>query len=326
MTQVFFHRYQWYFKATKHLLLLGCCLFLVFSCGRRTPPKPKLGIPEDITISSVSVIQRGSQIRLSWKMISKLPAPGLEQIVVEEDIVQPYCFTCRSAAIRRYVIPLPSDPILIFGDTLVFYPPSVFPDPNIHMFTLFHQTTQGKLLGKPGIAKLEGFVAFPEIPTPRIELVHPQALEGVQSHFFPGSPTQLEGGQFYKLSWESKVEKSEFLFPNTGEPIKNIVYYKTNLYRTQQGYPWPEYPFQSSLTQPFYMLFQPQEYFLSKRNPQGIPMRDSFLDFYKHQNKNYLYQIRLVDSKGNESEPSAIVAVRQSQEPSFPPPSLIEPE
>lgn len=309
----------------KFITYLWCLLTLtLLSCGRRSAPQPWPGTSV-VSISGFNASQRDGKIRLSWSMETDIPSdPGKEQIVIVEETVKPHCLDCKPDNYRHYVIPFPSKHVHISGVGVYFYLPQLPMDAYVHIYTLFHQTDEGINLGLPVVTRFEGFVDFPIPPIPKIELIYSPILKDVSTFIIPGIPGSLENGLLYKFSWAPKVERAEFVLIQNTEMLKQEIFYKVNLYRTNEGSPWSEVPYKPGIEKPYVFLFQPQEDFSFSTSLDDIPIKVPFLHYFKSQNQNYLYQIRLVDSLGNESKPSPIIKLLRTHEPSLPKPQDFE--
>ncbi|MGK5092758.1 hypothetical protein WDW89_12185 [Deltaproteobacteria bacterium TL4] len=299
-------------------IFLSLLLMLSFaSCGYRTSPSPIIEVEK--TFHNLQVQQRGGKVRLSWEMIKPIPETlGVERFFIQERVVRKTCLECTPEPLRFYTLPFPSQHFEISGLHVFNYPPQIHKDTSVHYFTIAHQTKEGKTLGLEQEVQFKGFVEFPKAPAPQIRLVDSKHLKRLQTVFLPGLSSDLHQVPMFMISWVPVVEKAVLRF-NTGEEmLKNSLYYAVNLYKTRQGYPWPEQPFKAKIKDGFFIL--PQD--VSPRPIDGpkkrLPFRRSFIEYYQQQNNNHLYHLRLVDAQGNESSPSKAIIIPVSLEPSVP--------
>lgn len=266
------------------VLLCAICI----ACGRRTPPQPVESVD---SFRNLKVIQRGEHVRLSWVMKHTIPsARKKEQFLIEEYILKHACPECALVPVRHFRFLFPSNNFIIKGKQVYFYLPQPQKDLYVHIFKVYHQNADEQNLGKVQAARFTRFVEFPSPPGLNIESVTIDQLAQIQTLVTPGRFKGLRNFQLMKLTWKTKLEKAELTLSSTGDMLRRKVFYRVNLYKTVQGIPWPEKPF----------------------NP--VPLKEAFYIDYQKQDENiYLYRLRLVDSYGNESPPSIALAVKASK-------------
>ncbi|MBF0237835.1 MAG: hypothetical protein HQM12_09035 [SAR324 cluster bacterium] len=335
-------------KIIKVLFIFIILTGILTGCGMRTVPKPyKEKLPD---ITEFTAIQRGNQIRLSWKLPetidfeSQTPIRTFylrddlvlvfleqdfrnevfhirttvgvsQQFMIEETVLNPQCLECLPLLSRNYLIPYPSRHLKAEKGHIMFYLPEAPKDPYVHSFKLFFKTRNGRDLATPQQTKLNGFTEFPELTVPKLKLMSFEQAEGLRQ--LVAIPVSDMTPHVFQISWEPLVEQMEVLFDNTGEILTKPVYFRANIYRAIEGYNWPETPI-ATISNSFLLMYQPQPGSSTSISKPELPQREAFLDYFSRRFDKYLFQIRLVDSHGNESLPSPPVYLYRHQEPALP--------
>lgn len=258
------------------LIVFG--LILPTACGRRTPPRPAKAKP---TFSQLKVIQRGDHLRLSWVMQKSVPPQSnAQQFQIEELELDSHCINCQPQLVQSNFLLFPSEHFIISGRQVYFHP-IVSKDLKVHIYKVTHQTEDSEDLSNPQVANFIGFVDFPPPPSIQWTWLPPDSLPNLANIPAATIPSQAKEIRLLRLSWKRQQEKIEFYFPSQGEATQRKLYYRVNIYKTQEGTPWPEGPI------------------------NGRPIAETFYIDYQRQTAHaFLYQMRLVDSRGNESAPS----------------------
>ena len=261
-------------------------LILMTACGRRTPPHPVKPVP---TFARLEAIQRGEQVRLSWKMQKAVPEEtGLQQFLIEEMELDPQCISCQPELVRTQSLPFPSHHFVVERQR-VYFRSSLQKELKIHIFTVTHQNLEGEDLSEPQAIHFSQYVDFPSLPVLLWSWLPTDSFPILQ-HLSDQLPSNLEGIQLLRFAWQPLQEKIEFYFPNQKSVAQRPVFYRVNLYQTLPGQSWPERPINvNPVAEPFYIGFQMKT---------------------KH---DFLYQMRLVDSRGNESRPSITYSIPSSR-------------
>ena len=273
------------FFSSKHLILLTkfiilmVCLGLVTltACGRRTPPRPLKTLD---SFGQLTVTQRGEQIRLSWVMQKPLPQQnGSQQFQIEATQLDPHCPSCPPLVIPARIFPFPSEDFTIEGRR-VFLALPIPKDLKAHAFKVTHQALDEDPLSPPQVFQFTKFVEFPPRPALQWTFLPTGTLPELKD--LPTSfPREIKDLRFVRLSWQPLQEKIAFYFSTQGELDQRTPFYRINIYKTQPGKPWSQRPINARpIAETFYIDYQ-------LKLPQA-----------------FLYQIRLVDSEGNESAPS----------------------
>lgn len=260
------------------------CLGLIFftACGHRTPPYP---IPPQTSFDQLAIIQRGEQLRLSWVMQQPIPKDsGSQQFQIETSTLDPQCLQCEPESEPPRILPFPSKQFTFDGNR-VHISLVTEKDLKIHTYKITHQDGNGNPLSPPQVVNFTKFVEFPPLPTMQWHFLPTSTLPKLDQ--LPGRiPPQAKDIRLLRLSWQPQQEKVEFYFSNQGKVVQNPRYYRINIYKTAIGTPWPDRPI------------------------NGQPVAEAFYIDYQLKTKHaFLYQIRLVDSQGNESGLSNIYTI-----------------
>lgn len=181
--------------------------------------------------------------------------------------------------------PFPSDHFIISGKHVFFYP-ITRKDLKVHIYKVIYQTEDGNNLSNPQVAHFTGFSDYPSPSSLRWDLLPQGALPKLPKIPIVTIPSSAKEARLLRLSWELEQEKVEFYFPNQNELAQRKLFYRVNLYKKKEGDPWPELPLnEKPIAENFYIDYQ-------------LPSEQAFL-----------YQMRWVDSEGNESGPSATYPV-----------------
>ncbi len=259
---------------------------ILVSCGRRTPPRPIIPSP---TFVELEAMQRGEHVRLSWVMQDGIfRESGTQIFLIEEMELDPQCISCQPELVRVQSLPFPSRHFVVERGR-VFFRSVLKKDLKMHIFKVTHQNREGNDLSESQAVHFPQFVDFP--PLPMLEWNQlPIDSFPVLKDLSEKLPTSLEEIQLLRFSWQSPQEKIKFYFPNQKTVAQRPVFYRVNLYRRLPGQAWSEHPVNMKpIAENFYIGYQ------EKSEPE------------------YLYQIRLVDSRGNESAPSITYSIPSSR-------------
>ncbi|MBF0279793.1 MAG: hypothetical protein HQM13_18490 [SAR324 cluster bacterium] len=277
---------------TKHLFLIGMLsigLIFLNSCGRRTPPRPNI---VKTSFQHLKVIQRGEQLRLFWEMKKAIPETGnSEQFKIEELQVEPDCTNCIPQLSKVYIAPFPSEHFIISGKQVFFYP-AIRKDLKFYLYKVMHQSEDGENFNNPQVANFRGFVDFPEMPPLQWHWLPKSSLPELPKFPVAALPSSVKNFRLLRFSWKPQQEKIEFYFPNRDEVVQRKLFYRVNLYKKNQGDAWPETPI--------------------NRKPIA---ENFFIDYQVPGEKAFLYQMRWVDSRGNESGASSTYVISLKPNP-----------
>ena len=278
-------RLEWKFSK---ILIVGIfiSMTILVSCGRRTPPRPIIPSP---TFVELEAKQRGEHVRLSWMMQEGIPRENRTQnFLIEELELDPQCISCQPELVRVQSLLFPSRHFVVERGR-VFFRSSLKKDLKMHIFKVTHQNREGDDLSESQAVQFPQFVDFPPLPMlewSKLPIDSFPVLKDLSERL----PTSLEEIQLLRFSWQSPKEKIKFYFPNQKSVAQYPVFYRVNLYRRLPGQPWPEHPINMK------------------------PIAENFYIGYQEKNvPEFLYQIRLVDSRGNESTPSITYSIPSSR-------------
>jgi len=267
------------------ILLLSVCVGIsvgISACGRWTPPHPTKA--KD-SFGQLQVFQRGEALRLSWVMKKAIAAPATQRFRIEELELKPDCIKCPPQLTKVYQIPFPSEHFTISGKN-VYFLLLTRKDLNVHLYKVTHQSEDGDELSSPQAATFTGFVDFPAPPLFRWRWLPPETLPQLAGIPTADIPSQAKEIRVLRISWEPLQERVEFYFAGQADLTQKKIFYRINIYRTPQGKPWLERPINGRpIAEPFY------------------------IDYQKQTDPAWHYQMRLVDSRGNESAPSGTYTI-----------------
>ncbi len=276
--------------ASKKILALGVLCLLISTCGRRTPPRPIPLGKEVSAFHSLSVKQRGNRIRLSWVMQRPFdPKSGLNRFVIEEMRLQPHCVDCPPPRRQIFIHPFPSDHFQISGQRIYYYPDTE-KDLDSRAYTVTYETSDGEVLSDPQVIQFRSFSDFPGSFDLVWEWVRPEDIVPLREMGLVTLSDIEQSARLLKLSWNPISEKVEFELDQSQVMTQRTVFYRVNIYRRSLESEWSEIPIHSDpISDSFYIDSQPQTEHI------------------------FLYQIRLVDSQGNESSPSPTYTISAPQ-------------
>ncbi len=253
------------------------------ACGRRTPPRPEQVKP---TFGQLQAIQRGDKIQLSWILEAPVPAETNAQwFLIEELALDPHCVRCQAKLVKQYSLPFPSPHFTLSENRVHFYP-TTHKDLRAYIYKVTHQSKDRDALGSTQAAQFSGFVDFPPLPVLHWKRIVKDALPALQNIPSASLPSQIKNYQLIRLFWERPSEKHEFYFSISQDMVQRMLFYQMNIYKTELGQPWPDQPINAH------------------------PIKESFyIDYLPQTEHTFLYQLRLVDSQGNESTPSVTYSI-----------------
>lgn len=279
------HQNSW-LSLGRLFLLLNLLLFLMVACGRRTPPKPE---QETQVIHDFSVRQIHEELRFSWQ-IDPEQAKAKELAGFELHIysLESMCPTCEPILIRQLKLPFPSNTFKILDNRVYLSVPAQF-DLKGRQFELQPLDSDDDDIGSPFTAGLSQFVRIPTPPRPQWSRIKPGAMLPSDQLNMPEKLLNLADVVSIKISWQLKVSQLVFRVTPPNPPVQTPEYYRTNVYRKIGGDQWTPLP-------------------LNKK-----PLSDDYyIDFIVNNDQNYEYQIRFVDTLGNESAPSPVLTLGYS--------------
>ncbi|MBF0289391.1 MAG: hypothetical protein HQM14_16365 [SAR324 cluster bacterium] len=256
---------------------------VLVACGRRTPPRPERVTP---TFEKLEAIQRGESIRLSWTMQAPIPLEtNSQQFFIEELMLDPQCVRCEAKQVKQYSLPFPSHHFNLSGKRVSFHP-DVHKGLESYIYKVTHQTKNGDALGKTQVIQFTGFVGFPPLPNLHWKRIAKKLLPELRNIPNTPLPTQIKNYKLIRLSWKQQPEKLEFYFSVPQDMVQRTLFYRMNIYKTEQGQPWSDQPVNAH------------------------PIKEAFyIDYLPQEEHTFLYKLRLVDSQGNESTPSTIYSI-----------------
>ena len=263
-----------------------CSLIFIAACGRRTPPRPVKPTPSFVGLEAT---QRGEHVRLSWVMQKVIPQEtDLQIFLIEEMELNPQCIACQPELIKAQSLPFPSQHFVVERRHVYFHS-SLKKGLKMHIFKVTHQNRDGIDLSATQAIQFTQFVDFPPLPKLEWSWLQTDSIPLLKD-LSERLPTNLEEIQLLRFSWQPTKEKIEFYFPNQKSLAQRPVFYRVNLYQTLPEQPWPERPINANpIAENFYIEIQGKT---------------------KHE---FLYQMRLVDSRGNESTPSITYSIPSSR-------------
>ena len=257
--------------------LVGLGVIFFSACGRKTPPRP---ITLEAAFGQLAIIQRGNHMQLSWVMHQSLPSErGPRQFQIEESQLNPQCLQCPPEVVAVFTWPFPSKNFFFEGRQVRVLLP-LRKDLNVHNYKITYQDALGNALNPPQGINFTSYVEFPPLPTLQWKFLPEGTRPQLQS--LPAKiPSETENIRLLRLSWERQQETVEFYFSNQGGMTQRDRFYRVNIYKTALGEPWPQNPINA---QPVAATF--------------------YIDSQLKTEHAFDYQIRWVDSRGNESPPS----------------------
>ena len=278
-------------KVCRSVVIILIVLFLA-ACGYRTAPQPDPEKPQLKTFQNPQAIFRGESLRLSWQLIEpellkELASEGkLEdhRFEIETLIREEPCSRCELRVGSRYVLDFNSPQLEREGNLFYFFPPLSANPQEVTFFKIRHV-----FIPTNNLISISDYVSaglptnFIQVPELTIEEVSPKNLAANLDSFLEQSQPlsgDLNNIRLIKILWKPLSENVEFRWQNDKFLAHNQMYYRVNIYRSEDGRRWPETP----------LTLQPiQENFALVPELRSDPGH---------------YHVRWVDRSGNESLPS----------------------
>lgn len=287
------------FSRTCRSVFLSLILFSLIACGYRTLPQPDPEKPQLKTFQNPRAIFRGESLRLSWQLIEpellkELASEGkLENHRFEIDTLtrEEPCSRCELRVGTRYVLDFNSPQLEREGNLFYFFPPLSVNPQQVTLFKIRHV-----IIPTNNLISVSDYVSaglptnFIRVPELNIEEVHPKNLSTnldsllEQNHMLS---KDLKDVRLIKMVWQPLSENVEFRWQNDNFLAHNQMYYRVNIYRSEDGRRWPETPL----------------------NLQ--PIKESFALVPELRSNPGYYHVRWIDRSGNESLPSMKITYAQ---------------
>mgnify|MGYP000844841187 FL=1 len=278
-------------KACRSIFLSLILLYLV-ACGYRTAPQPDPEKPQLKTFQSPKAIFRGESLRLSWQLIEpellqELASEGKlkdHRFEIETLIREEPCSRCELRVGSRYVLDFNSPQLEREGNIFYFFPPLSANPKEVTLFKIRHI-----FIPTNNLISISDYVSaglptnFVRVPELTIEEVSPKNLAANLDSLLKQSrllSKNLNNIRLIKMVWKPLSVNVEFRWQNEKFLAHNQMYYRVNIYRSEDGRRWPETP----------LTLQ--------------PIQESFALVPELRSDPGLYHVRWVDRSGNESLPS----------------------
>jgi hypothetical protein len=273
-------------------VLLSLVTFCLVACGYRTAPQPDPVKPQLKTFQNPKAIHRGESLRLSWQLIEpellkELVSKGkLEdhQFEIETLIRKEPCSRCELRVGPKYMLDSNSLQLEREGNLFYFFPPLSANPQEVTLFKIRHvYVPTNNLISVSDFVSAGLPTNFVRVPQVIVEELKQNSLTTNLDSLLKQSQIlsrKLKDVRVIKMLWKPLSEIVEFRWQNDKFLAHNQKYFRTNIYRSEDGRRWPETP----------ITMQPIEgNFALVPELRSIPGH---------------YHIRWVDSSGNESLPS----------------------